>query len=319
MKLNLLFIIGILASGSLFSQQLPNWSSYYEQGFIWNPALTAHWNKLEITGVHRQEWTGFDEAPQSTSIGVQYPFLQRITRVSIGGYLEQDQVGPYSKQSVGLTYSYRIIPRLFGNRSDQLRMGVGVQAGRFNYDPNRLVLYDGTASETTEVTEASNRMGGNIQTGLFYVSIDDFNEYKSHYYFGLAVNHVIPSKNISNITSLPHANLHFGYRHLRGKRAKSFVEPNVLLSYSFARAINAMISVRHEKRDAYWAAVGVVTNGDMFAQAGLILDDDSFLGFMLNDSVIRLGAKVDYNLGPISSYVGIGYEFFVAYMFELEK
>ena len=309
----ILMLISIMALG----QQSPNWSSFYDHGFITNPALTAYWSKVEVTATHRQEWTGFESAPQVSSLGLQYPFIKKITRVSVGAFLENDKVGPYGKRSVGMTYSYRIVPGFFGNKLDQLRFGLGVQGSQLRYDPEKVVFFDGASAEPGNIANEDSRWGANINMGLFYLSIDDFNEFKSHYYLGLSVNQPIPGLVTTALNSSPHASFHIGYRNLRSKRSKKFLEPNLLVMYAWSRAINVMANLRYEQRDAYWAAAGIVSNGDIYAQCGVILDEDSLMGFMLNQSVIRLGVKADYNVGHLRPYAGMGFEAYLAYMFDL--
>ena len=69
-----IIVLGILTS--LQAQQRPSWSSFYENGLIWNPALTAKWNRWEVSATHRKEWVGFDDAPAYSTVTFQLPFLK---------------------------------------------------------------------------------------------------------------------------------------------------------------------------------------------------------------------------------------------------
>ena len=85
----------------LQAQQIANWSSFYENGFIWNPALSARWTSTAVSLTHHKEWTGFEGAPQLSTLAVEVPFYKygNLVRSSVGGYLEHDQVGPFRKIS----------------------------------------------------------------------------------------------------------------------------------------------------------------------------------------------------------------------------
>ena len=77
-----ILMLCLLANDS-YSQQLTNWSSFYENGFIWNPALTARWNTWELSTTVHKEWTDFENAPENGTIGFQYPFIKRETKLSM--------------------------------------------------------------------------------------------------------------------------------------------------------------------------------------------------------------------------------------------
>jgi len=308
--------------GEISAQQIPNWSSFYENGFIWNPALTAKWYNWEVAATHRKEWTGFDDAPEYSTISFQFPFVKQQTRVSFGAYLEQDKVGPFQNTSVAGTYAYRFGPKWFGNKDDVFTLGVLGKVGQFRFNPTSLTFFDmGEAARIVEVM-GEDRVSGNMGLGLFYISVSDFYSFKSHYYVGLSANQIIPNRlaslgNLGTIDSQVHATAHIGYRYFPHRRDYYF-EPNVLLTYGYQNAWNVMFNFRYEKQDAYWAGAGLVTNGELFVQGGLMFDEDTFLGGMVNDGILKIGFKVDYNVLSLRRYATPGYEIYMAYMFELE-
>lgn len=87
-----------------------------------------------------------------------------------------------------------------------------------------------------------------------------------------------------------------------------------MVSYAFSSVVNVMANIRYEEQNKYWGAIGAVTNGEVFAQVGLIFNDQSALGWLVKDGVLRIGTKVDYSLGSLGQFAGIGYEAFVAYL-----
>ncbi|MBK8516170.1 MAG: type IX secretion system membrane protein PorP/SprF [Saprospiraceae bacterium] len=96
---------------TLKAQQLSSWSSYYESGFVWNPALTAKWNSNEVAVTHRQDWIGFEGAPQYTNISFQHPFISGYhTKSALGVFMERDKVGLRRKSELPLR-NYRFRPQ----------------------------------------------------------------------------------------------------------------------------------------------------------------------------------------------------------------
>lgn len=305
------------------AQTLPNWSSYYENGFIWNPALTAYWSDLEVTLSHRQDWSGFEDAPETSAIGVQFPFLRRTTRVSIGAYLESDKVGPFSRNSASFTYNYRLVPKLFGSRLDQLRLGIAFHASQLAYNPNKLLPYDGFEGDPDIIQQPEGGWASNVTFGVFYTNIDDFNNLKDHFYVGMSINQAVPVtiglNTLGRIRSQPHATLNIGRRIMRTYRSKKFWDHNLLLIYSFQKTFNVMVSSKFEYPEKYWVSGGAVSNGELFVQGGVMFGDDSFLSGLLSGGLLKLGFKADHALTALRPYTGVGYEVYMAYLFNMDK
>ncbi|MCB0692413.1 MAG: PorP/SprF family type IX secretion system membrane protein [Saprospiraceae bacterium] len=337
-RLILVTVFYLLIHNTLQSQQLPSWSSYYEVGFIWNPALTAKWNTMETSITHRRDWMGFDDSPETSTISVQLPFISAThTRSAVGAYLEQDKVGPYRKLELAFSYAYGFSPSFLGKYDDVLSLGIKANFGQYSYDPSSLIFFDQSrlGIDLPEVA-GDKSISPNLGLGIFYNSVSDFYQYeKSHYYAGISLNHIVPLKStelkyqtgdfgaLGNITNKPHVSVHLGYRVIpykfRWKRGSVFFyEPNLMLIYGFSKAIHVMGNMRFESVDKYWASAGAATSGEIYLQAGLIFDKHSFLSALVREGALRLGVKMDYHLGNFGRYAGIGYEFYGAYVWSVE-
>ncbi len=315
-----IFLFSILIYGTTYSQQKAQWSSYYENGFVWNPALTARWNSWEASTTYRKEWSGFNGAPESAAVGFQFPVIRSFTKMTFGAYMDVERLGPYQSSAIALTYAYKIRPRLFGKRDDVLSFGIKAGGSKYNFNPSNLVAFDAPEGDQNLIPSQSG-INPIVGGGLSYSSVSDFYSFKSHYYGGISFDHVIPSsyKTIldQSITSVPHVYLHGGYRYFPW-RAKYYFEPNVFASYAFNKAINVMANCRYEMVEKFWLTAGVVTNGEMFAQTGVIFNRKSALGSFVKDGLLRIGVKADYSLNGLGKYGGMGYEFYMAYVMSNE-
>ncbi len=323
MKAIYVFIFVFIFFSNLQSQQLANISSFYDNGFLWNPALTGRNNSFEVSATHEQEWVGFDDAPKYSTISLQYPFYKyaKSTQSSIGVSVDLDNIGPLQKIGFNGTYSYRFKPQLLGNKNDHLSIGFGVQIGKYQYDPSGLNGYDGLANDPTVSDEIKNSLSPNLNIGFNYISNTQYFNSKDLYYFGLSINQAIPNR----ISSLPlmhtalHSTLSAGYRFYIDKRTVSHIEPNIMAIYAFQKAFLAMFNVRYNVDDKWWLSVGIATNGEYFGQTGVILDEDSFIGGLLPGSQLLIGVKVDYTFGLFNAYRGVGYEGMVSFRKNLES
>ena len=317
----LIFFLLLRVSDCLYGQQIANWSSFYENGFTWNPALTAKWTALDLSISHQQKWTGFEGAPRYSTLSFQYPFYKygRSSGAGVGVLLDQDRVGPFSKLGAGLTYSFRIEPQLFGNNEDMLSFGAGVQLDKYDYIPNDVVAYDGLTNDPNLMNEISGSIKPNFSAGIYYMSAPSNYSLESHYYIGFSVLQGYPTRIFSmpDLNTQYHMTLHLGYRHFASRRAENFIEPNIMLIRSGQNVIHAMANIRFEQLNKFWLAAGGATSGELFLQTGAILDSDSFLGKFVQDGQIRIGVKADYTLGLLAQYGGIGYEAFFNYHFDM--
>lgn len=303
------------------SQQLPTWSSFYDNGFVWNPALTAKWNYWEVSATQRQEWTGFENAPQLTTLGFQFPFIKNNTKASMGFLASQDKVGPYNSTGFSGTYTYKMKLKWFGNYDDVLTIGMLGSLHQYRFNPTRLTAFDPLSNDPIVSSQSDQSILPNFAVGAFYNSVSDFYSFKSHYYGGLSITNLFPGKQIQleagQVANTIHLNLHGGYRYFPFRKPY-YYEPSIFINYALTRAINVMSQLKFEKTDAFWLAAGLVSNGETFLQAGVIFTEDSILEKILNGGILRLGIKADYALGKIRRYSGFGYEIYLAYLFELE-
>lgn len=326
---NKIVLLLVFISSIVQAQLLPNWSSYYETGFVWNPALTAKWNYSEASVTHRQDWVGFDDSPQYTNISFQKPMLHGVlTKSAYGVFIERDKVGPQEKYGAAATYNYRVRPLWFGENDDVLSLGFMFNLSYYSFnlanatvfDPNNLVINQ---------EEVSHLINPNVGLGAFYISVSDYYGFaKTHYYFGLSLNQLAPLPiakfdgrsndiNLLKIRSKFHATLHGGYRFVPNKRKFYFYEPGLMMIYG-SGYFHAMGTIKYEERRSFWLAGGLATTGEIFAQAGVILGENSFISNLVKDGELRIGLKSNFNLGSVRRLSAMGLEFYAAYTFELE-
>ena len=322
-------VIVFLLCQNIFGQQLPSWSSYYETGFVWNPALTAKWNRMETSVVHRQDWIGFYDAPSYSNISFQMPFISGYhTKSSFGVFVERDKVGPQEKIGGAITYNYRFRPQWFGKKDDVFGLGLLMNVSQYRFDISSAKVYD-PARLIINTEQMSSLVHPNAGMGAFYISVSDFYAYqKSHYYAGISLNQLIPGTlaqfrgrgdNVSllEIQAARHATLHTGYRHIPFRKPY-FYEPSIMVIYGGTKAFHVMGHVRYEMMHAFWAAAGVASTGEAFGQAGVILNKHSFMKSIVKEGSLRVGLKGSWQVGSVRRLAALGMEFYGAYVFEVE-
>lgn len=327
-----------LVWSSINAQQLASWSSFHETGFVWNPAMTARYTQWEFSGTHRQEWLGFDDAPQVSTVSFQMPFFQRrFTSSCAGTYLERDQFGPFENFAFGLSYAYKFAPKFQRNHGqDELSLGFSIKGSRYQFNRGNLTFFDqNSVPSLVTLEENYQSILPNISLGLFYSSrntILDNNGKRPVYFGGISFNQLAPLKAVSiklpgdraetwDIRLQPHILSNVGYRFYTYPkfRIPGWLETNIMGLYTLTNSIHAMASCRFEWENSWWLSGGGVTNGEFFVQTGVIFGPQSKLKKVVKDGTLRLGVKVDFHAGKLSLYNRTGYEVYMAYTFEVDK
>lgn len=296
-------------SWQLQGQQLSDHSPFFDAGFIWNPAMTAAWDYWELGVNYRQQWTGFEGAPRTASISVQYPFLD--DNMSMGGYFMNDEVSPITMNNIGLSYAYKMA---FGARgTHQLSIGLQATISQLYADGLELIIND--EGDPLLPDGENNKISPNAGLGLFYTSVskDEFDE--SFVFAGLAATQVLPTNLLldqfgseANLKRAMHGNATFGARIVEGDL---FVQPSIWVNYSSGNVLNGTFAVLVEQRDAFWGGINLSTNKTVGIQAGMIVNDE-----FTKDGNLRIGMLGSFNIGNFGKFRGLGYEAYIAYRFE---
>ena len=174
-----LFAVG---AGPLRAQQLPlrtNWQFNYFQE---NPAFAGFSDCLELKAGFRQQWAGFDGAPQTTFANLQGE-LGRSAGGGIhgfGGRVTDDSAGPYGFTQLDLAYAYHI------KMAQGWRLAAGAAVGFMQYrlSLGEIVLPDFQAGNDPAITSNSNQLlAPTVDFGVW--------AYNKYTFWGLSIQNLI--------------------------------------------------------------------------------------------------------------------------------
>ncbi|MGV3706029.1 MAG: type IX secretion system membrane protein PorP/SprF [Arcticibacter sp.] len=163
MKLKLITITILLTSALAgVAQQNPMYSQYMFNTMAINPAYAGSRNVVSATALHRNQWSGMEGAPKTTTLTIDAPF--RSKRVGVGLQLINDQLGISKTTGAVLSYAYRI-------RMDKGSLAFGVQGSGVQYraDYTSVDLGSGGVYDPA-FSENVNKMLFNFGTGVYYNS-----------------------------------------------------------------------------------------------------------------------------------------------------
>lgn len=151
----------LLGSASVTAQQDPHFTQYFDNMLFVNPAYAGSNGMLNVTGLHREQWVGFEGRPRSTTFSIHSP----LTYESLGMGLTavNDVIGPMNQTMIYGDVSYTL---KFKNHRGKLAFGlkgginvinIGVEGLNTN-DPNDPKL----------LTNIRNNVNPNFGFGIYY-------------------------------------------------------------------------------------------------------------------------------------------------------
>lgn len=120
----------LIITGQATKAQLnPFQAIYYQNPYLYNPAMAGMDKDLEINSGYRQQWSGFPGTPRTTSLTADY---QPTDKVGVGLNINDDQAGLIRQTRIMGTYAYHLP---LGENNQQLHFGLslGVNDARVNY------------------------------------------------------------------------------------------------------------------------------------------------------------------------------------------
>ncbi len=197
-----------MSGGFSVSAQLTNEINQYmvHQPFV-NFSSATSYQSFTAAGYYRNQWVGFNGAPQTFGLQVQSPLAS--INSSVGLRLIRDQIGVNVSDQVALNYAYRLQLKESNYLSFSLSPKMFFKKG----DLNQLITTSDQSDPLTSVSYSVPAMF-NAELGAYY--------FKQNFYLGFAIPNILvnnvlvmDSKNYINEfrTNQMNVFIHSGYQH----------------------------------------------------------------------------------------------------------
>lgn len=297
------FHLGLIFFGSLllnlnneaYAQQDPNFTQYMYNTLSINPAYAGSRGVLSATLLHRSQWLGFDDGPQTQTLTVHTPLKNE--QMGVGLSIINDKVGIVSDTYLSGVYSYSINV----SRSSKITFGLNAGVNMLNVDFNRLNIEDNT--EPVFQNNIKNELSP--QFGLGVLLNND------RYYIGISSPALLRTNHFDGSSD--------SKAEIRD-RVHYYLTSGVVLDLSKTVKFKPSILVRHVSGSPLLAEFS--TNFlfyDKFTLGAAYRLDSAFSGlaaFQVSDSIL-VGLAYDSDITEFSAYNSGSLEFFVR--FELFK
>lgn len=242
-KVSVVLGLVLICTVGAFAQQVPLYSHYYYNTFLYNPAMAGSNSYGQAYIINRNQWNNIPDAPRTKAFTIDGPL--RAANVGIGAALYRDEAGIFNSTGGQVAYRYGISL----NNDHKLNFGLAIGFLDTRLDFNKLRAKHG--DDEVLISQFQNATGFDATFGLNY-------NYKK-LNIGLAVPQVLANEiaydNITNNSDVEYAlERHFlttvGYEFNINNKLKFEplamvrITPNAPLQYD----INAMFSYD----DKFW-------------------------------------------------------------------
>lgn len=310
-----LFAFFIFITSTVKGQSDAQYSQYMFNGIYINPAYAGYKEQLNIHSFYRNQWTGINGAPKSTSIAVDA--IANNGNVGLALQIASDKLGAQSSLSAYANYAYRL--RIGSDESSRLAFGVGVGAVQNGLDGNKL--------DPTDLGDSRIPVGmqsdilPDAKAGVYYAN--------DRLYLGFSVNNLI-MQYVAKKTSLlgyfpvqkPHFYLTGGI--LLPVNEQFQFKPSFLLKDDLGGATSLDLNAFALLAEKVWLGFSYRTAVSIYNKPYLQSDlrsRNSITGMTeyYIKPELRIGYAYDHSLNKLAAYSGGSHEISVAFFIKAKK
>lgn len=288
-------LLVLLLSSEVFGQQIPLFSQYFHNEFIYNPAWAGNYPYASANLTHRAQWTGFDDAPRTTQFTFDVPFYRY--RAGLGANIFYEEFKATKRVKAMFTYAYHI----FGPYENSSKLSFGISGG---------VIHDRTDYESLFVIDENdpiilNRLGNTtnfeLAFGINYL-------YRNRIQIGIATPQLLNP----GLTAVDDGDNSLGLtNHFLGTLkfildlpdGYTTMEPMVMLRYAFNAPLQYEPAVRVSYADLVWVSGAYRPDYAVSMAVGIKLDR------------LRVGYARDFSIGDFVGTIGSTNEIMIGYKF----
>jgi len=292
----LLFLFSVCITLSMSAQQDPQFSQFMFDKLSINPGYAGISNELCLTGFYRQQWSGFDGAPETMMFNGHAP-ISRINS-GVGLTVYSDKLGQQDNTMFRGHFSYHL------KNVGSGKLGLGASIGYLSSSlGNKWVAVDGIANDQSISSNTVSAGTLDFSLGLYY--------HASKYYIGLSSTHLSEGelKDMS-ITTARHYYLMAGYTYALSPSID--IIPNLLVK-SDAASTQFDINVMGMYKNMLWLGVSYRADDAIAPMLGYrhALKDGR--------SAVRIGYSYDVTTSSLNNYSSGSHEIMLNYCMKLKK
>jgi len=269
---NLFILLFILFSSSVFAQQLPDFSLFRENAFLYNPAV-AGTDQASVIGLSvRKQWTNIDRSP--TTVAAFFQTAIDAKNIGLGATIFNDFIGPTSFTGLSGSFAYNItLSEERPGVSHYKVLSFGLSASLRQYRINGTNIQLDQAQDDAILAGKSTQFYPDASFGIFYKSRTLFASASIPQLLSLNVPFSDNYSGETKYKTMQHYYAMFGGRIFVGKNKDAsshqlYIEPAVNFHYIIRSQPQAMLSARFAMKDVFFVGAGYRTASTVMFEGG---------------------------------------------------
>ena len=291
-KNNIALAFAALSLSVCAQQEIQN-SFYMFNSSVLNPAYAGSRDALSLIMDYRNQWTGWNGAPQTTNFIAHTPLMNET--IGVGVNVVDDRIGPTVKTAAFADFAYRM---KVNKKNDRLCFGVRAGADMIRNTFGSLQINDNSDPLSSQNVNF-NTNAFNFGAGIYY--------YGKRHYLGITAPKIIPTElskdaNFANSKMVLHYYLIGGY--VFKLNSLWDFKPGVSVKYTQNAPLSADVNLSMLFNNQIW--FGLMYRHGAAAGANVM--------YILNKQT-RIGYAYDYSLTNMGQYAPSTHEIIVGYDF----
>lgn len=281
----------LLIGNIVFSQQVPLYSQYMLNDYVFNPAIAGTKDYYQAKSNNRYQWVGITDAPRTYVLSVCGP--HRKLDMGFGGYIFNDVTGPTSRTGLYGSYAYNV------RIKDDLRFSSGLSLGLLQYkiDGSKIILHD--VDDQT------------LANGLYVDYLPDANLglylYSTKYTFGISANQLFNNNIKFSETEQLGINRIKSHFMVNGSYLLDInndfqIEPSLMLKFVSPAPIQVDINARVIYKKMAWLGFSWRTKDALAVMIGYNYQDQLLFGYSYDITTTTLKK---YSSGTHELMIGV--------------
>jgi type IX secretion system PorP/SprF family membrane protein len=286
-------VLALGVSTAMLAQQDPQFTQYMFNMLSLNPAYAGSADRVELKGLTRHQWVGFEGAPTTQTLTVHSPLM--FESIGLGGTIMRDSHGPVTQYTFMADVAYRIF-------MGDAKLAFGLKGG-LNYlqgEYANLNPLDG--NDQVFQQNVNTKLDPQFGFGVMY--------YSDRYYIGLSTPKILRTEFfetdslafVSDPGQQPHYFLSGGYVFDMGTYHK--FKPTFLVKAVHGAPISFDLSANFLFYEKFWL--------------GAMYRYDDAVGAMAQYHItneLTVGYAYDYPLSVLNNYTGGSHEIMLGFAF----
>ncbi len=286
-----------LSALTLSAQQMGQYSQYFSNELIINPAFAGSHEALSITAVHRSQWTGLEGAPATQTLSAHSLFKNE--HIGLGASIINDKVGIHQNLTFNTSYAYHLQVNAEAFLSFGLQVGINHKQSDYGAIASQLQNPNDPGISSFKETTNSLEVG----TGIYY------RDPKLH--IGLSAPQLFSSKtrfndSVTVALNRPHYFLYSRYRVPLSHNVK--IQPGFLVKYLPGLPVSVDFNLAAIFNEVLLTAISYRSfeSIDLILQAKLTPQ-------------LKTGYSFDYPLGEVGELSRSSHEIMLNYIFKFSR